>query len=59
MWVKAEIVNCKEYEVAQLVGALRRKPEGLGFDSRMSHGDFFFAEFLNSMALGRLNHQQN
>ena len=60
MWGKAEmglqavhdiIVYCKGYEVAQLVGALRHKPEGLGFHSRMSHWDFF-TEFLNCMALG-------
>ena len=51
MWRKVEmgvqavhdiIVYCKEYEVAQLVGALQHKPEGRGFDSRMSPWDFFY-----------------
>jgi hypothetical protein len=50
MWRKVEmgvqavhdiIVYCKGYEVAQLVGALQHKPEGRGFDSRMSPWDFF------------------
>ena len=45
------IVYCKRYAVAQVVRALRHKPGGRGFDSRMSHWDFF-TEFLNSMALG-------
>ena len=38
--------------MAQLVGALHHKPKGRGFDSRLSHWDFFFIQFLNSMAVG-------
>jgi hypothetical protein len=36
------IVYCKGYKVAHLAVALRHKSEGRGFDSRMSHWDFFY-----------------
>jgi len=34
-------MNCRGHAVAQLVEALRYKPEGRGFDSRWCHGNFF------------------
>jgi hypothetical protein len=39
------------YTVAQLVEALRYKPEGRGFDSRCGHWDISLTEFY-------LSHQQ-
>ena len=33
--------NCMGHAVAQMVEALRYKPEGLGFDSRWYHWNFF------------------
>jgi len=42
VYFDVEIVSCAMYHaVAQLVEALRYKPEGRGFDSRWCHLGFF------------------